>query len=103
MENIYALHPETEIYRISLYHHELKNAKQLIMSSSKDTFLHLITAEIEESYGITIPGNITEKKMIFPLSSLFAGIYQKKLYVYFQSGRAVNYKAHYFFFNIKVR
>ncbi len=103
MENIYALHPETEIYRISQHQYELNTAKKINMSSSKDTFLHLIRAEIEESFGITIPDQTSEKKMIFPLSSFLAGMYQKKLYVYFQSGKAVNYRVHYFFLSMKIR
>lgn len=73
------------------------------MSSSKDTFLHLITAEIEKSYGITIPAQTNEKKMVFTLSSFLAGMYQKKLYVYFQSGKAVNYRVHHFVFRMKIR
>ncbi|WP_294282764.1 hypothetical protein [uncultured Chryseobacterium sp.] len=72
------------------------------MSLSKENFLHLITAEIEETYGVIIPEHTKKEKLIFPLSRSLFGIYQKKLYVSFISGRAVDYKVHHFIFNVKI-
>ncbi|KAA0128540.1 hypothetical protein FY557_08135 [Chryseobacterium sp. SN22] len=73
------------------------------MSLSKDNFLHLIAAEIEETYGVTIPEHTEKEELIYLLSRSFFGIYQKKLYVYFISGHAVDYRVHHFIFNGKIR
>lgn len=73
------------------------------MSSSKENFLHLIAAEIEESYGIVLPEHTEKKELVYPLSRYLFGIYQRKLYVYFISGHAVNYSVHHFIFNRKIR
>lgn len=72
------------------------------MSLSKENFLLIISAEIEELFGIIIPEHTEQEKISYTLSRAFFGIYQKRLYVYFVSGRAVNYKVHYFLFNRKM-
>jgi hypothetical protein len=72
------------------------------MSLFKENFRHIIVAEIEETYGITIPAYTEKNKLIYPLSRPLPGIYHKKLYVYFLSGHVIEYKVHHFIFNIKV-
>lgn len=72
------------------------------MSSSKENFLHFIAAEIEESYGITIPEHTEKKEIVYRLSSFLFGTYQKKLFVYFVSGRPIDYRVHYFIFGLKM-
>ncbi len=72
------------------------------MSLSKENFLHLIAAEIEETYGVTIPEHTEKEILIFPLSRSVFGIYQKKLYLHFIYGRAVDYEVQHFIFNIKI-
>ncbi len=73
------------------------------MSLSKENFLHIIVAEIEEAYGVTIPENTEKEKLVYPLSQSLFGIYQRKLYVYFISGHVVDYKVHHFIFKRKIR
>lgn len=72
------------------------------MSLSKENFRYIIVAEIEETYGVTIPEHTQENKLVYPLSRSFFGIYEKKLYVYFISGHVVDYKVHHFIFNRKI-
>ncbi|MFC5873732.1 hypothetical protein SAMN05443633_101334 [Chryseobacterium arachidis] len=68
------------------------------MSSSKNNFLDLIAAEIKEFYGIIIPVYTQEQKIVYTLSESFSGLFQKKLYVYFLSGKAIDYRERYFIF-----
>lgn len=72
------------------------------MCTSKNSLFHLIKAEIEEFYKISIPDHTEEKQLVYILSSYLFGIYQKKLYVDFLSGEVINYKISYVIFNKKL-
>ncbi len=95
MDNRYPLHPEAEIFRISLYRYQLNSNIEMIMSLSKDSFLQRIALEIEMLYGISVPDYTDEKQLTYILSSAFSGIYRKNLCVTFQSGKAVGYTVSY--------
>ncbi|MDV7695527.1 hypothetical protein N6B72_01220 [Chryseobacterium soli] len=72
------------------------------MLTSKDNFLHLLKAEIEEFYKISIPDYTEEKQIVYILSRHLLGIYEKKLYVNFLCGKVVDYKVFYYIFNKKL-
>lgn len=72
------------------------------MSISKNDFIDLIAAEVEEFYGVIIPKHTEEQKIIYTLFRSLLGIYQKKLYVFFLSGKTVNYQIHYYIFSFKI-
>lgn len=72
------------------------------MSLSKNNFLDLIAAEIEEFYGVIIFNHTEEQKIIYPIFGSFLGFFKKKLCVYFLSGNTINYQVHYYIFNYKI-
>jgi len=72
------------------------------MSVSKNNFLDFIAVEIEGFYGVIIPDHTKENQIAYTLFTSFLTIFQKKLYVYFLSGKTINYQIHYFIFNFKI-
>lgn len=72
------------------------------MVLSKNNLLDLIATEIEDFHGVIIPDHTEEQKIIYPLFTSFPGIFQKKIHVYFLSGKTVNYRVHYYIFKFKI-
>lgn len=71
------------------------------MSTSKEDFFHLIKVEIQEFYGIIVPEYTENNQIVYTVSRLL-NIYEKRLYVNFIDGVAVNYRISYFIFNINI-
>ncbi|KQM23399.1 hypothetical protein ASE55_17930 [Chryseobacterium sp. Leaf201] len=68
----------------------------------KDDFSDLIKAEIEAFYKVSITDRTGEKQLVYILSHRLSGMYTKKLYISFFSGKVINYRISYFILNIKI-
>ncbi len=73
------------------------------MTFPKDDLTPLISAEIKEFYGITVPENTEEEEIVYPLSTFLWGIFRTKLQVHFLYGKAVNYRTCMYCFKFRFR
>jgi len=63
----------------------------------------LISYEIKQLYGLKIPENTEEEKIIYTLHKSYFGIFRKEIHIKLFSGRAVDYTIVYFILRLRLK